>query len=604
VFFLLAGCWQAENTGCKATQRLNGGASLSARICALAISSDIVATAALGRDGVIFLSASDLSVQHANDVATKMLEKLALGLKAGTALKQFLALLSREATFTDSNGVEAVRKALQEIGKKGEHDLPPFSVSDVRIAWRKSDGPAGLIALQLCDVTRSEALARNLSDHKFFIQHLIDVLPIPIYVKNIDGIINRCNTAFSDFIGCKLDAVLGRKSSDVAPAMLDATMNRMEQPLLKAEGNVRDEITFEREDGTPKAAIFAASTLKTPSGAIGGTIGSLIDITSLKKAEAEVAGAAARLTDILQKAPIGVGISDRETGKFLFFNKTFVELLGIEVGNREDTAKDDLDDANPKMTLTDATDSILLSERYREKSLFEMDAMGELHDVELRIRPTGAKEARWLRTSLEPLPFEGQEAVLWWVADITKQKMASRELQNKANNDELTGLANRARFMQKLNHCESVLRGTDTPAAVFLLDLDGFKQVNDTLGHAAGDWVLIETARRLVRAARRADEVARLGGDEFTMVFINKGRAAEMTKIAGAILKAMAEPYVWEGKPCPIGASIGISVFDGGFCDMSEQLRRADKAMYEAKLAGKGRYVVYDAEKDVDLNED
>ncbi|WP_349599511.1 diguanylate cyclase [Thalassospira sp. NFXS8] len=567
----------------------------------MAISSDIVATAALGRDGIIFLSANDLSVQHANNVATKMLEKLLPGLKTGTALKQFLALLSREANFTDSDGVEAVRKALQEIGKTGERDLPPFSVGDVRISWRKTDGPADLVVLQLRDVTRSEALARALTDHKFFIQHLIDALPIPIYVKNIDGVINRCNSAFSDFIGCKLDAVLGRKSSEVTPAMLDATMNNKEKPLLVAEGNVRDEISFEREDGTAKAAIFAASTLKTPSGAIGGTIGSLIDITSLKKAEAEVAGAAARLTDILQKAPIGVGISDRETGKFLFFNKTFVELLGIETGDSQNVAEEDVDQ---KVPLTDATDSILLSERYREKSLFEMDAMGELHDVELRIRPTGAKEARWLRTSLEPLPFEGQEAVLWWVADITKQKMASRELQNKANNDELTGLANRARFMQKLNHCESVLRGTETPAAVFLLDLDGFKQVNDTLGHAAGDWVLVETARRLVRVGRRADEVARLGGDEFTMVFVNKGRAAEMIKMADEILKALAEPYIWEGKTCPIGASIGISVFDGGFCDMSEQLRRADKAMYQAKLAGKGQYALYDADADIDLHDD
>ncbi|WP_417844122.1 diguanylate cyclase domain-containing protein [Thalassospira sp.] len=567
----------------------------------MAISSDIVATAALGRDGIIFLSANDLSVQHANNVATKMLEKLLPGLKTGTALKQFLALLSREANFTDSDGVEAVRKALQEIGKTGERDLPPFSVGDVRISWRKTDGPADLVVLQLRDVTRSEALARALTDHKFFIQHLIDALPIPIYVKNIDGVINRCNSAFSDFIGCKLDAVLGRKSSEVTPAMLDATMNNKEKPLLVAEGNVRDEISFEREDGTAKAAIFAASTLKTPSGAIGGTIGSLIDITSLKKAEAEVAGAAARLTDILQKAPIGVGISDRETGKFLFFNKTFVELLGIETGDSQNVAEEDVDQ---KVPLTDATDSILLSERYREKSLFEMDAMGELHDVELRIRPTGAKEARWLRTSLEPLPFEGQEAVLWWVSDITKQKMASRELQNKANNDELTGLANRARFMQKLNHCESVLRGTETPAAVFLLDLDGFKQVNDTLGHAAGDWVLVETARRLVRVGRRADEVARLGGDEFTMVFVNKGRAAEMIKMADEILKALAEPYIWEGKTCPIGASIGISVFDGGFCDMSEQLRRADKAMYQAKLAGKGQYALYDADADIDLHDD
>ncbi|WP_258549028.1 bifunctional diguanylate cyclase/phosphodiesterase [Thalassospira profundimaris] len=571
----------------------------------MAISSDIVATAALARDGIIFLSASDLSIQHANPHALDMLAKVSLGLKPGTALKQFLALLSREVKFDDSDGVEAVRKALSQIGKKGEQELPGFGVGDIRVSWCKVDGPSGMQVLMLRDITRSEAMTRALTDHKFFIQHLIDVLPIPIYVKNLEGVINRCNTAFSALIGSKLDAVLGRKSADVAPTQLDKTMQSKEKPLLTREGNISEEITFENHEGMEKTAIFAASTLKTPGGVIGGTIGSLIDITSLKKAEAEVAGAAARLTDILQKAPIGVGISDRETGKFLFFNRTFIELLGLKVdsdGEGDDDA--DTPEEMKKKLLTDATDSILLSERYREKSLFEMDAMGELHDVELRIRPQGAKEARWLKTSLEPVPFEGREAVLWWVADITKQKMAARELQNKANNDELTGLANRARFMQKLNHCESVLRGTETPAAVFLLDLDGFKQVNDTLGHAAGDYVLVETARRLVRVARRADEISRLGGDEFTMVFVNKGRAPEMAKMADEILKALAEPYVWQGKPCPIGASIGISVFDGGFCDMNEQLRRADKAMYQVKLAGKGKYAIYDAARDADLIEE
>ena len=135
---------------------------------------------------------------------------------------------------------------------------------------------------------------------------------------------------------------------------------------------------------------------------------------------------------------------------------------------------------------------------------------------------------------------------------------------NKANNDELTGLANRARYMQKLSQCETVLRGTDTPASIFLLDLDGFKTVNDTLGHGAGDWVLVETAKRLKRVARRAEEVARLGGDEFTLFFINKGDEKEMAALADDILAEISKPYMWEGNRCDIGASIGFTVFDAG----------------------------------------
>ncbi|MFH1803990.1 MAG: diguanylate cyclase [Pseudomonadota bacterium] len=540
----------------------------------MSVTPEIIATAGLSRDGIILLSSADHTLLHANPAAVKMLAGLEATLKTGTSLKHFLANLAKNADFAPGETQDCVRQALADITKNGTSDLPGFVCDGHRVSWRRLAGPGGTIALCLREEGRADLLARALSEHKSFIEHLIEVLPIPVYLKNTDGVINRCNTAFADLIGKAVKSVIGQKSSAVTPKTLDDVMTSHERPLLTQVGHVRDEITFER-DGAETIALFAASTLKAPSGAIGGTIGSLVDITSLKKAEAEVAGAASRLIDILQKAPVGVGISARDDGTFLFGNRCFNELLAVEDG--EDTA----------------SDSILLSERYREKSLQEMDMLGELHDIEMRIRRPGMKEARWLKTSLEPIKFEGREAVLWWVSDITKQKMAARELHAKANNDELTGLANRARFMQKLNHCESVLRGTETPAAVFLLDLDGFKELNDHMGHAAGDWVLTETARRMVRVARRADEVARLGGDEFTLLFINKGGETEMAKVAQDILNALSEPFIWEGHDCHIGASLGLSVFDGGYCDMSEQLRRADKAMYAAKFAGKGCYRVY-----------
>lgn len=553
-----------------------------ARVGVLSINPDIVATAEISRDGLIFLSSGDLAVAHANSAAQNLLSDISVGLKSGTAIKQLLALLAREADFGDLKSSEAVRQALGSINAKGEADLPVFGIGTSRISWRKAAGPAGMSVLVLRDIGKTETLVRTLADHKTFIQHLIDVLPIPVYVKNVDGVINRCNTAFANLLGKETADVIGQKSGDVCPASLETVLSAHEKPLLATEeGHVREEIEFTTHDDAMCMAIFAASTLKAPSGSIAGTIGSLIDVTSLKKAEAEVAVAADRLTDILQKAPVGVGISDREEGRFLFHNKRFSQLLSL---------------ADEK----DATDSILLSERYREKSLREMETLGELHDVELRIRRPGEQEARWLRTSLEPLAFAGSEAILWWVDDITKHKRAERELQSKANNDALTGLANRARFMQRLNQCETVLRGTETPAAVFLLDLDGFKDVNDSMGHAAGDWVLTETARRLTRVARRADEISRLGGDEFTILFVNKGREAEMTKMADEIVRAVAEPYLWEGKDCGISASVGFAVFDGGFCDMSEQLRRADSAMYEAKTAGKGCFRIYHAAADQD----
>lgn len=521
---------------------------------------------------------------HANPAAATYLEDAKSVMRVGTEIKQFLAYLAKNGEFVSGDGVGAVRDALASISAGKQADLPGFRLSGKVFTWHCAKGPSDTTALVLRDAGKAQELAKALADHKIFIQHLIDVLPTPVYIKNLDGVISRCNGAFAAFFEQKPEDVIGEKFSKIAPEGLNKTVTDHEAPLLKQEGQVRDEIAFMLGD-QERVALFAASSLKAPSGAIAGTIGSLIDVSSLKKAQTEVAQATQRLTGLLESAPVGVAISNRDDGVFRFFNRTFETLLDIT-------------------GVKDPTDSILLSERYRKQSLKDMDLLGELKDVELRLRRPGMSEARWLKTSLEPLTFEGEEAVLWWTSDITKQKHAARELQNKANNDELTGLANRARFMQKLDQCEAVLRGTDTPASIFILDLDGFKNLNDTKGHAAGDWVLVETAKRLKRVSRRADEVARLGGDEFCLLFINKGKEDEMTKMADDILAEMAKPFIWQEHDCGISASIGFSVFAGGSSDMTEQLRRADKAMYEAKNSGKAQSCLYSPALEPEIHQD
>lgn len=521
---------------------------------------------------------------HANEAAQTQLEDAKSVIRAGTEVKQFLAFLAKKGEFINGDAVGAVKDALASISAAKRAELPAFRLSGKKFDWHCAPGPADTVALVLRDPGKEQELASALAAKKGLLQQLIDVVPSPIYVKNLDGVITRCNPAFAAFLGKELGDVIGAKFDDVSPESLAKTVAAHEAPLLKKDGHVHDEIAFELGDKY-HVAVLTASSLKAPSGAIAGVIGSVVDVSSLKKAEAEVAQATKRLTTVLASAPVGVAISSRESGVFRFFNKAFDSLLNI--GDAKDPA-----------------DSILLSERYRKQSLQDMDMLGQLQNVELRLRRPGMSEARWLKTSLEPVTFEGENAVLWWTSDITRQKHAARELQNKANNDELTGLANSARFTQKLDQCEVVLRGTDTPASLFVLDLDGFKKLNDTKGHAAGDWVLTETAKRLKRAARRADEIARVAGDEFTLLFINKGKEAEMTEMANNILAEINKPFIWNDEDCNISATIGFSVFNGGLSDMNEQLRRADKAMRKAKSDGPGKCCLYQRELEPEIYQD
>ncbi len=172
----------------------------------------------------------------------------------------------------------------------------------------------------------------------------------------------------------------------------------------------------------------------------------------------------------------------------------------------------------------------------------------------------------------------------------------AHELEHQALHDTLTGLPNRALLQDRLQQAILGSQREHTPFALFLMDLDRFKEVNDTLGHQAGDAILEQTAARLCEVIRESDTVARLGGDEFSVV-LPKVDADDAVLIAEKLLKALHEPFVVDARPLPLGASIGIALFPDHGEDASTLLRRADVAMYAAKQGG-GGLTIYDTDLD------
>jgi diguanylate cyclase (GGDEF)-like protein len=161
----------------------------------------------------------------------------------------------------------------------------------------------------------------------------------------------------------------------------------------------------------------------------------------------------------------------------------------------------------------------------------------------------------------------------------------------------VTGLANRALFRDRLEHALERERRHERPVAVLLLDLDDFKTINDSLGHAAGDRLLAEVGGRLKDCLRAADTAARLGGDEFAVVLEDAGHGVEAADVASRILDGLEAPFNLEGKDVYVRASIGIATADldgQGPRAAEDLLRDADVAMYMAKEAGKGRYQVFE----------
>ena len=200
--------------------------------------------------------------------------------------------------------------------------------------------------------------------------------------------------------------------------------------------------------------------------------------------------------------------------------------------------------------------------------------------------------------SLVVSPVHDSEGILSYLItqteDISERKQSEERLTRQALHDSLTGLPNRILFADRMRMVSS--RRGNHGFAIIYLDLDGFKVVNDTLGHAAGDQVLVEVARRLEQLLRGGDTLARLSGDEFAILC--EGVAlSQVRTVADRVIDAMAKPIEVQGRPVMQAASIGIALYapDGSLVDPDEMLGDADLAMYRAKAAGKSRYAVFES---------
>jgi diguanylate cyclase (GGDEF)-like protein/PAS domain S-box-containing protein len=230
----------------------------------------------------------------------------------------------------------------------------------------------------------------------------------------------------------------------------------------------------------------------------------------------------------------------------------------------------------------------------RVRSLLVMSGAGQtVIDARLR-HHSGA----WLAVEMTPNDLTEDPNVAGIVLntrDVSERRAFEEQLQHQAFHDTVTGLANRALFHDRVHHALERQERDGKELAVLLLDLDDFKAVNDSLGHAVGDRLLVEVGNRLRTLVRGADTVARMGGDEFA-VLMEEARQEEAGEAAERIVEGLKAPFQLDGKDVLVRASLGIAIVEGaeGSEGAEEVLRNADVAMYMAKAEGKGRYQIFE----------
>ncbi|MCB0993481.1 MAG: diguanylate cyclase, partial [Acidimicrobiales bacterium] len=213
--------------------------------------------------------------------------------------------------------------------------------------------------------------------------------------------------------------------------------------------------------------------------------------------------------------------------------------------------------------------------------------------VTIRLRNADG-QWRWMETvSTDLTDDEAVGGVVLNTRDVTDRREVEEQLAHQAFHDALTGLANRALFEDRVAHAVERNRREGRPVAMMLLDLDDFKTVNDSLGHAVGDQLITQIARRVRSALRSGDTAARLGGDEFAVLLETCEGTEDAIRVAKRLLSALVEPIALEGYELVVRGSIGIAVATASEADPEDLLRQADVAMYAAKAKGRGSYEVF-----------
>ncbi len=311
-----------------------------------------------------------------------------------------------------------------------------------------------------------------------------------------------------------------------------------------------------------------------PKGDVQGRVWSFRDATVRKKAERSLRESEMRFRAFAEGAACALLIHRGD--EIVFANRWAIEVFGDIVGK-------------PFWTHVHPDDVEIVKARGRTRS--RREAVEGHYDVRLIDRD---ETVRWFEVTASPIELEGQPALLTTAYDITKRKEAEDHTRHVAFHDALTDLPNRALFIDRADAALNLARRESGQVGVILLDVDRFKNVNDSLGHDAGDELIKRSADRLREALRGSDTVARLGGDEFAILLPGL-KSDETVRVARKLLEAMRQPFLVAGRELRVSASLGLAIGPQDGEDVQTLLKSADTAMYRAKDAGRDRLQLFDA---------
>ena len=395
---------------------------------------------------------------------------------------------------------------------------------------------------------------------------LQDVRSVAVQGYNVDGTVHYWNRASEELYGYAAVEALGRNLCElIIPDHLDDDVRRSIDEMSKSgKPSPSQEYRLRHKDGSPVFVFTSHAVLDQP-GKSAEFYCIDIDITERKKNEEQLN----KLSQVVEQSPAMVIITDLN-GTIEYVNPFFTRVTGYST--------DDIIGTDFHAFQLNGMSEEEYQQIWQQLEQGE-DWQGELHNQ----RKDGTRY--WERALISPLRNE-QGQIINYISireDISRHKLYEQQLQHQATHDALTGLVNRSLLHDRIDRAIHQAQRHQKIAALLLLDLDGFKKVNDTLGHVNGDKLLCDAANRLTGSVRETDTVARFGGDEFVIVLVDIHSRSGVEQIAKKIITNLNQPYNLSGHQACISASIGISLYPLDGNDSDSLIRCADVAMYQAK---------------------
>jgi diguanylate cyclase (GGDEF)-like protein/PAS domain S-box-containing protein len=440
------------------------------------------------------------------------------------------------------------------------------------------DEPAvhGLV-VNVTDVTerhRAQAIQRQLAA-------IVEATSDAVIGQTVDGTIMSWNSAAERMYGYPAEQMIGANIRQLVPSALQDELSSLLARVAAGEQIEQVTTMRQRSDGTLLHIALSMSPLRDGRGQVAGAAAIARDISADVRAAEALRDTAASFQLLFSANPEPMWVYDVESLRFLEVNEAAIHHYGF---SRDQFLAMSILDIRPAEEVDKLRAQLAAhshEERHMESSRHRL-ADGRLIDVEV---------------TAHRLTFAGRPAALVAIADVTDRNVLESQLRHQAFHDSLTGLSNRALFSDRVEHALGRRTSTKAPV-VLLLDLDRFKVINDSLGHAVGDELLIAVAHRLQGAVRVGDTVARLGGDEFA-VLLDQSDPTRAEQQAVRLLEALSTPVHLSAKQVVVSGSVGIAVADPGV-SAGELLRNADMAMYRAKADGGASYRLFEPDMHAD----